>query len=165
MEVGDEVDSDLPKLLIAPDQNGYGFVEPNSVVFTDTPGGFPRQRLDTPDAPYELQCSWTVKQNDFNYMMRFHRANKIKPFLIDLVIEGVELREYKVVFTPQSFTHDGHSGHTYFISAGLYVLPSNSEEYACFDELMLVLDQCYELRTACLLSDIESLVLNLGGII
>ena len=155
--------SDLPKLRIAPDQDGYGFVEPNSVVFTDTPGGFPRQRLDTPDAPYELQVSWTLKQSEYNYMMRFHRQNKTKPFLIDLVIEEVQLREYKAVFVPQSFSHGGHRGHTYNITAGLIALPS--DEQICGDELMLVLDGCYDFKTACVLRSFRNLLNQFGSIV
>ena len=154
---------ELRKLGILPDQDGYSFIEPESVVFTDTAGGFPRQRLDTPDAPYVVNCVWTLKRREYNYMMRFYRQNLAKPFLADLVIDEVNLKEYTVVFRPQTFRHGGHSGYTYQISAVLIAMPSETQ--VCLDELMLQLDECYSFKTDCVLKGITDLVNAFGSIL
>ena len=146
----------MDRLKIAPDKDGYGWNEPEGIVFTDTAGGFPKTRLDTPNAPYLIDLQWTVNENGANFLLAFHRRNKLRSFVIPLIVESVEPSDYTARFVPKSFRYDGCTGLTHFFSAQVYALPVPVA--SCPDELILQLNECFDCKPGDMFCELESLL-------
>lgn len=119
--------ADLPKCLVAPVRDGYNMAPGNQVVSVQLNGGAPRNRADQLGAVGLCSIQWSVGRKDYDYLMAFYRSmisQGALPFVMDLIFEGSDLKEYQVTLVPGTFKLTSQAGHTYIVQASLYVVPS-----------------------------------------
>lgn len=117
------------KLIIPPDQNGYGFTNGSEVLRTKLDGGLGRYRVDILNASRQLSCQWTVGPNDYQYLQSFYSVVKGAGFLVDLYMDAGVLTEHTAHFMPDSFGLVSQSGLTFVVGAQLEVEPIDNSEY------------------------------------
>lgn len=124
----------METLAIAPDEDGYTFVEPGSFLYQELEGGLPRTRADLINASKTVGVQWTVGVADYQYLCNFNSANlsnDSEPFLIPLFIDEVEVKDYEAIILPGTFGLVSQSGETYVVGAQLEVTvtPATDDEY------------------------------------
>lgn len=124
----------MQTLAIAPDEDGYTFVEPGSFLYQELEGGLPRTRADLINASKTVGVQWTVGVADYQYLCNFNSANlsnDSEPFLILLFIDEVEAKYYESIILPGTFGLISQSGETYVVGAQLEVTitPATDDEY------------------------------------
>lgn len=124
----------METLAIAPDEDGYTFVEPGSFLYQELEGGLPRTRADLINASKTVGVQWTVGVADYQYLCNFNSANlsnDSEPFLIPLFIDEVEAKDYEAIILPGTFGLVSQSGETYVVGAQLEVTvtPATDDEY------------------------------------
>lgn len=131
----------MDKLLLIPEQANYVVQPDNSVITVLLDGGYSRSRIDLVNSAARIQCSWRLKDGDYQYIRAFyHSATKkgVIPFLLDIVLDQPYLEEYEVKFVPDTFEASDPQGLTYEVQAELEVIPVNDEEF--LDSIVEVYD-------------------------
>lgn len=91
--------ADLPKLMLKPFRNGYGFNLGYGVVSTDTEYGMPRQRLDGIGKPHKLTATYKCTRAMYQYLVAFLRVYKGLPFNAYLLLDDVDHTWYECRIT------------------------------------------------------------------
>ena len=113
------------KLSIAPDEDNYQSTDGPRHVFSRHDGGLSRVRSDYVNSVYTVDVQWTLGPEEFQYMQTFYRVmdRGVNPFLIDLILTSVEMREYTARIIPGTWKLAGVKGMATIIKARLEVLP------------------------------------------
>jgi hypothetical protein len=129
----------LQKLQIRPDKSGYSFKYGPSAKSTKLDGGSSRYRADYDGANTQIEVTWILKPNQYDYIMAFYRkgtGNGSLPFLIDLILEGHTITEYTAHIVPGTFGLANQDGDAYTVTASLEVEgnpPSAATDQATID--------------------------------
>ena len=121
----------LKKLNLTPVQASYTFAHGQETLRVRLDGGASRFRRDILGSSSILNVRWQANSTDYQFLQAFYRSvskNGSLPFLIDLVIDYSQLREYRAYFIPGSFRLASQAGHTYNVSAQLEVLAIDRDE-------------------------------------
>ncbi|MCH7307561.1 hypothetical protein MMO38_05295 [Acinetobacter sp. NIPH 1852] len=116
----------MNKLDLCPLQESYSVKYGTSVERIALRGGFGRY-VQTKNAKKHLvDVSFTLREDDFIYFRAFYLNWQLNPlpFLMSLIIEDSEFREYIVQFVPDSFSFNELSGKIFKVSAQLVVVTS-----------------------------------------
>lgn len=112
------------KLVIPPNQSGYSVSVGQETISTKLDGGASRFRVDILNASSDVTCSWTVGQDNYEYLRMFYLVN-IKngnePFLIDLILDSPTPTQYTARFIPGTWGLTGQRGHTYTVGCQLEI--------------------------------------------
>ena len=115
-------DSKLDHLDLCPLQASYGVTYgDNTLLIEGIEGDQMRSGLENP--LNIVGVSFNLKAADYKYFMAFYRVwqYKLKPFLIDLVIDQRALQTHKVHFVPDSISMT-KQGPVFKVSAQLTVI-------------------------------------------
>lgn len=156
----------LEKFAAPPDQAGYTVEDGVEVLRAQLDGGAARYRRDIIGASRIVNVQWTFSQEGYLYFRAFYRtstAQGSKPFLIDLVLDDVELTEHEAYFIPGSVRLNNVSGHRHVVAAQLEVTPTDPD--ASYDEALVMIYTEYGVQGAqSLLLGLEHLVeIDFGG--
>ncbi|MEX5367812.1 hypothetical protein WCE00_12715 [Acinetobacter haemolyticus] len=116
----------MNKLDLCPLQESYSVKYGTSVERIALRGGFGRY-IQTKNAKKHLvDVSFTLREDDFIYFRAFYLNWQLNPlpFLMSLIIEDSEFREYITQFVPDSFSFNELSGKIFKVSAQLVVVTS-----------------------------------------
>lgn len=116
----------MNKLDLCPLQESYSVKYGTSVERIAFSGGFGRY-VQTKNAKKHLvDVAFTFREDDFIYFRAFYLNWQLNPlpFLMSLIIEDSEFREYIVQFVPDSFSFNELSGKIFKVSAQLIVVTS-----------------------------------------
>jgi hypothetical protein len=117
----------LKKLIIPPDQNGYGFVDPEEVLMVRLEGGASKFRRDILNSNFRLNVQWTLNSAEYTYFRTFYNTIITRgsdPFLLDLYVDdGDNLTEHQCYFIPGSTGLKNQNGKSFIVSATLEVHP------------------------------------------
>ena len=114
----------MNKLDLCPLQESYSVKYGTSVERIALRGGFGRY-IQTKNAKKHLvDVSFTLRENDFIYFRAFYLNWQLNPlpFLMSLIIEDSEFREYIAQFVPDSFNFNELNGNVFSVSTQLVVL-------------------------------------------
>lgn len=116
----------MNKLDLCPLQESYSVKYGTSVERIAFRGGFGRY-IQTKNAKKHLvDVSFTLREDDFIYFRAFYLNWQLNPlpFLMSLIIEDSEFREYIAQFVPESFSFNELSGKIFKVSAQIVVVTS-----------------------------------------
>ncbi|WHR57581.1 hypothetical protein [Acinetobacter haemolyticus] len=116
----------MNKLDLCPLQSSYSVKYGTSVERITLRGGFGRY-VQTKNAKKHLvDVAFTLREDDFIYFRAFYLNWQLNPlpFLMSLIIEDSEFREYIAQFVPDSFSFNELSGKIFKVSAQLVVVTS-----------------------------------------
>lgn len=118
----------LTKLLLVPDQENYSVDDNDSVVQTKVDGGPARYRLDYVGASMQVETTWTLNPDEYQYMRAFYNfCNKgADPFFCDLILDEPTLRTYVCRFKPNTFKLSKVRGHSFQVKVTLEVTPNDT---------------------------------------
>lgn len=114
----------MNKLDLCPLQESYSVKYGTSVERIALRGGFGRY-IQTKNAKKHLvDVSFTLREDDFIYFRAFYLNWQLNPlpFLMSLIIEDSEFREYIAQFVPESFSFNELNGNVFKVSAQLVVV-------------------------------------------
>lgn len=117
----------MDKLYLRPESSDYAVGPSNAFLQTKLDGGASRFRKDRTGNARLVEVSWLCDREQYDYLESFFDTTIDEgslPFLIDLIIEKSELKEYTAHFIPDSKQLDGIQGFAYSVSAQLEVLPT-----------------------------------------
>jgi hypothetical protein len=116
----------LPKLLLSPTIQGYGYSPQNEVISIQLDGGSPRKRRDKIGAYGSVNCNFILSSTQYRYFMAFYRT-KIKsgalPFRMDIKTDDAELLEHECFIKDDSVKLTSARGDLFFLSLNLEVKP------------------------------------------
>lgn len=92
------IQDDLPQLILCPLLDSYNVAIGNDVISTQYSNGPPRQRLDGVGRPHNVQVAFRHKAQHQEYIMRFWRVQRAKPFAMRLMIESIGMEWYQCWF-------------------------------------------------------------------
>lgn len=115
----------MSKLVIPPNSEGYTAQDGTELLSVQLDGGLPRVRRDLLGAAVRVHLGWTVSAAHYRYLRAFYNIyiNDAQPFLIDLLFNEMNLKEYQALFVPGSFKLTGQAGLTYTVEADIDVKP------------------------------------------
>ncbi len=116
----------MNKLDLCPLQSSYSVKYGTSVERIALKGGFGRY-IQTKNAKKHLvDVSFTLREDDFIYFRAFYLNWQLNPlpFLMSLIIEDSEFREYIAQFVPESFSFNELNGKIFKVSVQLVVVTS-----------------------------------------
>lgn len=115
----------LLKLALPPEKGGYTITDGEQVLSTQLDGPAAAYRQEVPIAPVRITARWMLNGIEHDYLRAFYGLTGAVgiPFLIDLVVDGVQLAECQAKFVPGSFGLPQQSGDAFWIEAELDVLP------------------------------------------
>jgi len=116
----------MNKLDLCPLQSSYSVKYGTSVERIALKGGFGRY-VQTKNAKKHLvDVSFTLREDDFIYFRAFYLNWQLNPlpFLMSLIIEDSEFREYIAQFVPESFSFNELKGNIFKVSAQIVVVTS-----------------------------------------
>ncbi|RLZ06648.1 hypothetical protein EAH57_15535 [Acinetobacter sp. 2JN-4] len=116
----------MNKLDLCPLQSSYSVKYGTSVERIALRGGFSRY-VQTKNAKKHLvDVAFTLREDDFIYFRAFYLNWQLNPlpFLMSLIIEDSEFREYIAQFVPDSFSFNELNGKIFKVSAQLIVATS-----------------------------------------
>ena len=145
----------MEKLELTPEQSTYAVGNDNSVISTSLTGGYSRSRVDVANSSAIVQCTWRLKDYEYQYFRAFFQSITYKGtavFLIDLLLEQPYLEEYQAKFVPDSVEMANPEGLTYEVQAELEVIPIVDEEFN------LALIGVYDVNGFQYLNDLDILV-------
>lgn len=87
--------SDLPKFMLKPYRDGYGFSLGTGTITTQTMAGLPRQRKAQVGTVHKASVTYKCTRAMWQYMLAFLRANEAKPFLAYLLIDDIDHAWYE----------------------------------------------------------------------
>lgn len=87
--------ADMPKLMLLPLRDGYGFNLGRDVVTTETTGGMPRQRRDGVGKVHRASTSYRCNKAQWQYLSAFLRAYAGLPFLAFLQLDDADCGWYE----------------------------------------------------------------------
>jgi len=87
--------TDLPRFMLKPFREGYGFTLGRNTVSTNTKSGRSRQRLDRIGTPHRLNATYKCTPLMWQYLTAFLRKYEAKPFLAYLLLDDTEHRWYQ----------------------------------------------------------------------
>lgn len=149
----------LPKLLLPPSQAGYGVDYGQASLYVELSGGPGASRRDFLGNVARVSASWSLPPEEANYLLAFRRSSvnyESEPFLIDLCIDGADLREYQAKFIPGSFRLVGYRGNERSYTAELEVKPVRED--ADYDAGLVLMFENYGDEGALILNLLEELV-------
>lgn len=114
----------MNKLDLCPLQESYSVKYGTSVERIAFRGGFGRY-IQTKNAKKHLvDVSFTLREDDFIYFRAFYLNWQLNPlpFLMSLIIEDSEFREYIAQFVPESFAFNELKGNIFKVSAQVVVV-------------------------------------------
>ncbi|WP_312056814.1 hypothetical protein [Acinetobacter courvalinii] len=114
----------MNKLDLCPLQESYSVKYGTSVERIALRGGFGRY-VQTKDAKKHLvDVAFTLLEDDFIYFRAFYLNWQLNPlpFLMSLIIEDSDFREYIAQFVPESFSFNELNGNVFKVSAQLVVV-------------------------------------------
>jgi len=114
----------MHKLIVSPDRASYSVTDGTEVLRVELDGGAGRYRRDILGASYTVDVSWILRTTQYKYLRSFFTGilgRGSSPFLIDLIIDSSDLREYTAHFVPDSMKLTAQEGEAYFVSAKLEV--------------------------------------------
>lgn len=114
----------MNKLDLCPLQSSYSVKYGTSVERIALRGGFGRY-VQTKNAKKHLvDLAFTLREDDFIYFRAFYLNWQLNPlpFLISLIIEDSEFREYIAQFVPDSFNFNELNGSIFSVSAQVVVV-------------------------------------------
>lgn len=120
------------KLPFPPDRSSYAFKYNSGIVSTELDGGMSKVRLDVVGNTSIVNCSWVLKNDEFEYFMIFYHViakQGAAEFKLDLILNKPELQETTCRFVPDSLEVSEPSGLSYFVSAQLEVKPIIDESF------------------------------------
>lgn len=117
----------LTKFPFVPQQAGYTADFADGIVSSGIDGGPSFRRLDTTGNPFSVSASWVLACDDYDmfqgYVRNWMRSGG-DPFIIDLVLEGLEAAEYQATFVPGTVRLSSKNGNVIIVNAQLEVLPN-----------------------------------------
>lgn len=128
------------KLVIPPNQSGYSVEVGQETISTKLDGGASRFRVDILNASSNVNCSWTVGPDNYEYLRRFYLVNVKngnEPFLIDLILDSAIPTQYVARFIPGTWGLTGQQGHTYTVGCQLEI-EAIEHDYD-YDETLIML--------------------------
>jgi len=87
--------TDLPKFMLKPLRDGYGFSIARNNVSTDTSSGWANQRRDQTGTPHRLTATYKCTPPNWQYLVAFLRKHEGQPFLAYLLLDDTEHRWYQ----------------------------------------------------------------------
>ncbi|MBC9229200.1 hypothetical protein HI850_007640 [bacterium SPL81] len=114
----------MNKLDLCPLQSSYSVKYGTSVERIALRGGFGRY-VQTKNAKKHLvDLAFTLREDDFIYFRAFYLNWQLNPlpFLMSLIIEDSEFREYIAQFVPDSFNFNELNGSVFSVSAQVVVV-------------------------------------------
>lgn len=114
----------MNRLDLCPLQSSYSVKYGTSVERIALRGGFGRY-IQTKNAKKHLvDVSFTLREDDFIYFRAFYLNWQLNPlpFLMSLIIEDSEFREYIAQFVPESFAFNELKGNIFKVSAQVVVV-------------------------------------------
>lgn len=93
----------LPKMILCPLRDSYNVVLGDDVITTQYENGMPRQRLNGVGRPHQVGVTFRHKAQHQEYLQRFWRINRAKPFAMRLILDSTELawHECRFIGNPQ----------------------------------------------------------------
>lgn len=143
----------LPKLALDINEAQYSIAPGLEVNEVQVDTGPSWRRADFFGAPNRVALQFVTSEPGYDYLMAFWRTRLrrgLLPFLIDLVIDGSDMREYQVVLTGGGALQAVRQGSSYFVTGALEVKRSPAETSE--DENIIFLYETY--------GDVDSEVLN-----
>jgi len=115
----------LKKLALAPDQNSYSLTDGITAISTKLYGGASRLRRDYINAPVLVHVTWTVDENEFDYLRTFYRTTQdgTEPFLMDLLVHGPTMTEHECRIVPKTFKITSVMDKAYRVQAQIEAVP------------------------------------------
>ena len=126
----------MAKFLIPPNVDGYGAQQAPESLAAELDGGAPKVRRDIIGAAFRLNVTWLMDQEQYTYACAFYRTatnHGSEPFDIVLIIESHAVTEYEARFVPGSWQLASQRGHSYTVSAQLWVTPLVNPDEATDD--------------------------------
>lgn len=113
----------MEKLELAPDDDGYTVTPSSEVILTVVEGGPSRVRRDLLGSSTKVTCTWTVGEEDYQYLRAFYLASLsgASKFRLDLIVDTPEPVERVVRFLSGSMKLRSQSAFTYVVTAELEV--------------------------------------------
>lgn len=148
----------LPKLNLDVPQEGYSFDDGDAILRAKLSSGTSRTRLDMLDAPIEANIQLVLSQGQYQYWTAFKRtaiSRASMPFLMDLVIDDYDVREYEVLIIPGSLkTSVQGTAHIVSMNVEIVVTMDDSET----DDTLIMLYRIYGEGAENFLNRLERLV-------
>ncbi|AXY57262.1 hypothetical protein CDG60_12215 [Acinetobacter chinensis] len=117
----------MNRLDLCPLQESYSVQFGCSVRRDELPGGFSRYSTVTPSKRHSVGISFVLTEPDFKYFRAFYlnwQRNPL-PFLMKLIIESSEYKDYVCQFVADSFSFNELNGKLFKVSAQLVVVISH----------------------------------------
>jgi len=114
------------RLDLCPLQESYSVQFGCSVQRDELPGGFSRYTTITPSKRHVVKIAYNLKEPDFLYFRAFYLNWQLNPlpFLMKLIVEDSEFKDYICQFVPESFSFNELNGLNFNMSAELIVVIS-----------------------------------------
>jgi hypothetical protein len=123
------------KLSLPPTQASYKVTDGDEVIANKLDGGASRYRRDILGSTSIVVVQWNCHVYELNYIRAFFRSitkHGSEPFLVDLVLNSVNLTEHTAYFIPGTMQLTCLGGPNYAVSAQLEVVPDEAD--AAYDE-------------------------------
>lgn len=88
----------LPQLMLIPLRDSYELTFGDDVLSTEYSDGMPRQRLDSTGRPHDTPIGFINTKAQQDYLIKFWRINRAKPFSLKLIGDSTELEWYECRF-------------------------------------------------------------------
>jgi len=121
----------LPKLLLSPLVQGYGYQPQNEVISISLDGGSPRKRREKIGAYGSVSCTFVLSSVQYRYLMSFYRTktkNGSLPFLMDIKTDDAELQEHECYFKEDTLKLTSTRADLFFVSVQLEAKPLIRDE-------------------------------------
>lgn len=87
--------TELPKLMLKPQRDGYNFSLARNVISTETIVGLPRERKDSVGKVHRPNVTYKCTRPQWQYFLSFMRAYEGLPFLAYLLLDDVDHQWYE----------------------------------------------------------------------
>lgn len=87
--------TEIPKLMLKPQRDGYNFSLARSVTSTETIVGLPRERKDSVGKVHRPNVTYKCTRAQWQYFLKFMRAYEGLPFLAYLLLDDIDHQWYE----------------------------------------------------------------------
>ena len=87
--------TEIPKLMLKPLRDGYGFNLARSVTSTETIVGLPRERKDSVGKVHRPNVTYKCTRAQWQYFLAFMRVYEGLPFLAYLLLDDIDHQWYE----------------------------------------------------------------------
>lgn len=115
--------ADMPKMMLKPFRNGYGFELGYGVVSTQTEFGMPRQRLGAINQPHHVSPTYKCTRAMYSYLLSFLRAYRGLPFMAYLLLDDVNHAWYECRFIDERISVTTLGDQIFTVKLSLIVKP------------------------------------------